>query len=118
MTTKRVNGYIAERIKRFLLVAALILLGLLFMPSAKAQSFHDSKAKHFKSIFRKQIRQNDRVCNILAKKRTKDVKRPSLALKSVPKYKPQAEVDSPISARLNRQTVAQSNKTVPIQGGL
>jgi hypothetical protein len=46
MDANRISGYVAERIKRFLLVAIVILLGLLLMPSAmKSASNHKPQAE-------------------------------------------------------------------------
>jgi hypothetical protein len=100
-----------RRLNQFLILIAIMLVGLLISSSLQAQSYHQSKAKHFKGKFKKQIRQNDRVCTILAKKRTQEPKQPMFAfLKGKPKYKPQAEVDAPSYVRNKQVLTAQATK--------
>jgi hypothetical protein len=101
-----------RRLNQFLILIAIMLVGLLISSSLQAQSYHQSKAKHFKGKFKKQIRQNDRVCTILAKKRTQEPKQSMFAfLKGKPKYKPQAEVDAPSYVRKNNKQVLTAQVT-------
>ncbi len=94
-----------------LILLAIMLVGMAISSSLQAQSYHQSKAKHFKGKFKKQIRQNDKVCTILAKKRMQEPRQPLLAfLKSKPKYKPQAEVDAPLYIRNKQALTAQATK--------
>ncbi len=101
-----------RRLNQFLILIAIMLVGLLITSSLQAQSYHQSKAKHFKLKFKKQIRLNDKVCSILSKKRTQEPKQPLFAfLKSKPKYKPQAEVDAPSYVRKNSKQVLTAQLT-------
>jgi hypothetical protein len=94
-----VNINLRSRVKQLLVLAALILAGIVISQSVNAKGFHKSKAKHFKSKYKSQIKINSKVCFILAKKRTQEPKQPFFAfLQGKPKpakYKPQAEVDPP-----------------------
>ena len=105
------NINLNKRLKQILVLFAVMLVAMALSSTLQAQNYHQSKAKHYKSKFKKEIRQNHKVCTILAQKRTQGVKQPLFAfLKSKPKYRPQAEVDAPSYAR-NRQVVtAQATK--------
>lgn len=103
------------RLKQLLILGAIILAGMAISNSLQAQSYHQLKAKHFKDKFKKQIRQNDRVCTILAKKRTQEPKQPLFAfLKGKPKYKPQAEVDAPSYVEKHGLTAQATKKTAGV----
>ncbi|MCA6380332.1 MAG: hypothetical protein IM574_03275 [Cytophagales bacterium] len=111
-----VNVNLRSRVKQLLVLAALILAGIVISQSVNAKGFHKSKAKHFKSKYKSQIKKiNSKVCFILAKKRTQGSKQPFFAFlqgKAKPaKYKPQAEVDPPSYVRINYKPflVAQSD---------
>lgn len=78
----------------------VLLIGIVFgiSASSQAQSYQQSREKHFKNKYRKQIKWNDQVCGILRKKRnTRDSKPLLLAhlFRKKSGYKPQAEVDPP-----------------------
>ncbi|MFO0507991.1 MAG: hypothetical protein ACK5YS_03880 [bacterium] len=116
---KPMNISIKSRVKQVLVLAALILAGIAISQSLQAQDFHKSKARHFKSKYKSQIKINSKVCFILAKKRTQEPKQPFFAfLQGKPKpakYKPQAEVDPPSYVRINYKPVlvAQSDSHQP-----
>jgi len=116
---KPVNISIKSRVKQVLVLVALILAGIVISQSLQAQDFHRSKAKHFKSKYKSQIKINSKVCTILAKKRTHEPKQPLFAfLQGKPKpakYKPQAEVDPPSYVRINYKPflVARSDSHQP-----
>lgn len=94
------NINLKSRVKQIVILIIVILFGITISQSIQAQDFHKSKNKHFKSKYKTQIKANAHVCDILAKKRNKQPKQPMFAfLASKPKYKPQAEVDAPASAR-------------------
>ena len=103
------NVSIKSRVKQVLILVALILAGIAISQSLQAHDFHTSKAKHFKSKYKSQIKINSKVCFILAKKRTQEPKRSFFAfLQGKPKpakYKPQAEVDPPSYVRINYKPV-------------
>jgi hypothetical protein len=78
------NGDLRTRLGQMVALLIAILIGILISSSVGAQDqFHRAKEKHFKTRYKTQIRQADNACNILNRK---------------PKYKPQAEIDTP-SAR-------------------
>ncbi|MCE2893580.1 MAG: hypothetical protein LW721_04020 [Flammeovirgaceae bacterium] len=116
---KPVNINLRSRVKQIMVLAALILAGIVISQSLQAQDFHRSKAKHFKSKYKSQIKINSKVCFILAKKRTQEPKQSFFAfLQGKPKpakYKPQAEVDAPSYVRINYKPVlvAQSGNHQP-----
>lgn len=91
------NGDLNTRIKQLVILIIIILLGVLISSVVDAQDqFHRAKAKHFKAKYKTQIRLSDNACTILHRKRTQKPKTPYFAfLNRKPKYKPQAEVDSP-----------------------
>jgi hypothetical protein len=100
------------RVKQILVLFLVIVACIAVSYSVQAQSYHQSKSKHYKSKYKKQIRQNDKVCNILAKKRTQEPKQPLFAfLKGKPKYKPQAEVDAPSYVAKHGLTAQATKKT-------
>ena len=113
------NASIKSRVKQVLILVALILAGITISQSLQAHDFHTSKAKHFKSKYKSQIKINSKVCFILAKKRTREPKQSFFAfLQGKPKpakYKPQAEVDAPSYVRINYKPVlvAQSGNHQP-----
>lgn len=113
------NASIKSRVKQVLILVALILAGITISQSLQAHDFRTSKAKHFKSKYKSQIKVNSRVCFILAKKRTQEPKQSFFAfLQGKPKpakYKPQAEVDAPSYVRINYKPVlvAQSGNHQP-----
>jgi hypothetical protein len=106
---KPMNVSIKSRVKQVLILVALILAGITISQSLQAHDFHTSKAKHFKSKYKSQIKINSKVCFILAKKRTREPKQSFFAfLQGKPKpakYKPQAEVDAPSYVRINYKPV-------------
>jgi hypothetical protein len=105
------NINLNRRLKQMLILLAIMIVGMVISTSLQAQSYHQSKTKHFKGKFKKQIRQNDKVCTILAKKRAQEPKQPLFAfLKGKPKYKPQAEVDAPSYIRNKPVLTAQAAK--------
>jgi hypothetical protein len=116
---KPVNINLRSRVKQIMVLAALILAGIVISQSLQAQDFHRSKAKHFKSKYKSQIKINSKVCSILAKKRTQEPMQSFFAfLQGKPKpakYKPQAEVDAPSYVRINYKPVlvAQSGNHQP-----
>lgn len=94
------NVNFSNRIKQIVVLVVVILVGILISQSLQAQDFHKSKAKHFKSKYKTQIKGNSKACHILAKRRTEEPKKKFFAfLKAKPKYTPQAEVDAPTFAR-------------------
>ena len=113
------NINLRSRVKQIMVLAALILAGIVISQSLQAQDFHRSKAKHFKSKYKSQIKINSKVCSILAKKRTQEPMQSFFAfLQGKPKpakYKPQAEVDAPSYVRINYKPVlvAQSGNHQP-----
>jgi hypothetical protein len=105
------NINIKSRLKQLLVFFAIMVVGIIISMTTQAQSYHQAKAKHYKIKYKKQIRQNDNVCTILAKKRTQEPKQSMFAfLKSKPKYKPQAEVDAPSYVRNKQILTAQATK--------
>ncbi len=98
------NINLKSRIKQILILGAIILLGIIISQSVQAQDYQKSKAKHFKTKYKAQIKLNYLACTILAKKRLQEPKRPLFAfLNAKPKpkkYKPQAEVDAPSYVRI------------------
>ncbi len=102
------------RVKQIVVLIVVILVGILISQSLQAQDFHKSKAKHFKSKYRTQIKDNSKACHILTKRRTEEPKKNFFAfLKVKPKYTPQAEVDAPTFAKTYNKTIfiAQVAKT-------
>ncbi len=100
------NVNIKGRVKQILVLLAVILAGIAISHSTHAQSYHRSNAKHFRNKYKIQIKNNDKVCTILAKKRTQEPKKPLFSfLKSKPKYKPQAEVDAPSYVRISSKPI-------------
>ncbi len=100
------NINLRSRLIQILVMLAVILAGIVISHATQAQSYHRSNAKHFKSKYKIQIKNNDKVCTILAKKRTQEPKKPLFSfLKSKPKYKPQAEVDAPSYVRINSKPI-------------
>jgi hypothetical protein len=116
---KPMNVSIKSRVKQVLILVALILAGITISQSLQAHDFRTSKAKHFKSKYKSQIKINSKVCFILAKKRTREPKQSFFAfLQGKPKpakYKPQAEIDAPSYVRINYKPVlvAQSGNHQP-----
>lgn len=99
MTTKKLsNVEIKTRIRQILLLIVVILIGVIISVSAEAQSFHKANRQHFKEKYKAQISVGNKACDILNKKRTARPRTPLFAslLRRKPKYKPQAEVDTPV----------------------
>jgi hypothetical protein len=91
------NGDLKTRLTQIVVLLIAILIGILISSSVGAQDqFHRAKEKHFKTRYKTQIRQADNVCTILTKKRMQKPKAQYFAfLNRKPKYKPQAEIDTP-----------------------
>lgn len=91
------NGDLRTRLIQIVALLIAILTGILISTTVDAQDhFHKAKEKHFKTRYKTQIRQADNACHILNKKRMHKPKAQHFAfLNRKPKYKPQAEVDTP-----------------------
>jgi hypothetical protein len=90
------NVGIKGRIRQLLILLIAIILGVIISSALNAQDFHKAKKHYFKIKYKTQIRQAHRECDILNKKRNARTKAPLFATQSrKPKYKPQAEVDTP-----------------------
>ncbi len=90
------NIGIKGRLRQILILMGAILLGVVISCSVEAQDFHKAKKRHFKAKYRTQISQANKECTILSKKRNARHKTPLFAAHyRKPKYKPQAEVDTP-----------------------
>ena len=106
------NINIKGRLRQAIILITIILVGMAISNSIQAQDFHKAKSKHFKSKYRTQIRTNSKACAILARKRTHEPKKPMFAfLRTKPKYKPQAEVDSPSNLRISNKQVLTASLT-------
>ncbi len=91
------NGDLKTRLTQIVVLLMAILIGILISSAVGAQDqFHRAKTKHFKARYKTQIRQADNVCTILNKKRMQKPRAQHFAfLNRKPKYKPQAEIDTP-----------------------
>jgi hypothetical protein len=93
------NGDLKTRLSQIVILLIAIVIGILISSAVDAQDqFHRAKEKHFKTRYKTQIRQSDNACNILNKKRMQKPKAQHFAfLNRKPKYKPQAEIDTPVA---------------------
>jgi len=91
------NGDLKTRLIQIVILTIAILIGIFISSTVGAQDqFHRAKTKHFKTRYKTQIRQADNACNILHKKRLQRPRNQHFAfLNRKPKYKPQAEIDTP-----------------------
>lgn len=91
------NGDLKTRLTQIVVLLIAILIGILISSAVDAQDqFHRAKTKHFKARYKTQIRQADNACALLNKKRMQKPRAQHFAfLNRKPKYKPQAEIDTP-----------------------
>jgi hypothetical protein len=91
------NVSMKNRTKQVLLLVIAIVIGVLISQAASAQRhFHKSKIVHNKIVYKVQVHRSNKVCDILSKRRNYVAKPSFLASNRKPKYKPMAEVDSPV----------------------
>ena len=113
------NINMKSRIKQVAVLLMAIMVGIAISYTTHAQSYHSANSKHFKNKYKSQIKLNSKVCTILTKKRTAEPKRPLLAfLKSKPKYRPQAEVDTQSYVRLKTKPILIAQVTDEKSGDL
>ena len=91
------NAGIKNRIRQIVVLLLVIFVGIVISHAVQAQSYHRAKARHYKAVYKSQIRNNSRACHILDKKRTEEPKvaRSFWGKRKQTKYKPQAEMDVP-----------------------
>jgi 5-bromo-4-chloroindolyl phosphate hydrolysis protein len=96
-----------SRIRQILILTVAILLGLIISNALNAQDFQKAQKRHFKAKYKTQINLASQECKILNKKRNTAQKTPHkvqlfAAHSRKPKYKPQAEVDAPRFAMVDK----------------
>jgi|GEM_PF-1581384 len=93
------NAGLKSRFRQVLFLLIVIIIGILISHAVGAQDFHRAQAKHFKTKYKVQLKWGGNACHLLAKKRNGRPSKSMFAfLKGKPKYKPMAEVDTPILA--------------------
>lgn len=112
------NAGIKSRIKQILVLVLIIMIGILISQAVQAQSYHKSKARHYKAKYRSQIKTNNRACAILVNKRAAETRQPLFAsFKRKPKHTPQAEVDGPSYSRVVRKESIIITENQPVVAG-
>ena len=113
MKVKLSNVEIKARIRQILFLVGAILVGVIISRAAEAQDFHKAKKHHFEEKYKTQISVDKHACYILNKKRNVRHRVPLFASwHGKPKYKPQAEVDTPVPAQTHPLKSRRGDKVV------
>ena len=107
------NVEIKARIRQILFLVGAILVGVIISCAAEAQDFHKAKEHHFREKYKTQISVDKHACHILDKKRNVRHRTPLFASwHHSPKFKPQAEVDTPVQTQTNQPKSRRGDKVV------